>query len=175
MRTAKVVKESDVLKDHRRILQGPEDRVKGIVLSVLKGVENNLSSFACLHILRLLPMLIRGGDEMKTSALLLFAFLLVSCEKLSFQSPHPVTLIVAKVHWGDQGVPDIPVKLLQTGDSIRTNSDGLAIFSVSPGKYTLRAFGINRGGPISLYIDFDVEVQKGELYTVDIVDCLPCV
>ena len=44
MRTAKVVKDSDVLKDHQRILQGLEDRVKGIVVDVLKGIERNLSS-----------------------------------------------------------------------------------------------------------------------------------
>jgi putative transposase len=43
MRTGKVVKESDVLKDHRRILQGLEDRVKGIVVDVLQGIETNLS------------------------------------------------------------------------------------------------------------------------------------
>ncbi len=44
MRTTKVVKEKDVLKDHARILKGLEDRVKGIVVDVLSGIERNLSN-----------------------------------------------------------------------------------------------------------------------------------
>ena len=102
----------------------------------------------------------------------LFAFALFGCTD-NGEEPTP-TLIVAKVHWQDQGVPDIPVVLVQTGDSLRTDSTGLAMFSVSPGKYVIRAYGINRGGPIRLYIDFDVEAKKGEISLVDIVDCLPC-
>ena len=41
MRTAMVVKESDVLKDHRRISPGLEERIKRIAVDVLEG---NLSS-----------------------------------------------------------------------------------------------------------------------------------
>lgn len=44
MRTSKVVKEKDVLKDHARILRGLEDRVKGIVVDLLSGIESNLSN-----------------------------------------------------------------------------------------------------------------------------------
>lgn len=112
---------------------------------------------------------------MKAYATLLFAFLLVSCEYIGFEPPKTSTLIIAKVHWQDQGIPDIPVVLVQTGDSVRTASNGLAIFSVSPGHYVIRAYGINRGGPVLRYIDFDVEARSGEIAVVDIVDCLPCV
>jgi hypothetical protein len=106
---------------------------------------------------------------------LLFALALFGCTNNGEEPPllYP-TLIVAKVHWKDQGVPDIPVVLVQTGDSLRTDSTGLVVFSVSPGKYAIRAYGINRGGPIRLYTDFDVEAKKGETSLVDIVDCLPC-
>lgn len=103
---------------------------------------------------------------------LLFAFALLGCTD-NGEEPTP-TLIVVKVHWQDQGVPDIPVVLVQTGDSLRTDSAGLAVFSVSPGKYVIRAYGINRGGPMLQHIDFDVEAKKGETSLVDIVDCLPC-
>jgi putative transposase len=44
MRTTNIVKAEDVLKDHARILQGLEHRVKGIVVNVLSGVEEHLSS-----------------------------------------------------------------------------------------------------------------------------------
>jgi hypothetical protein len=112
---------------------------------------------------------------MKVSAALLLVFLLVSCEYIGFEPPQDRSLIIANVHWQNQGVPDIPVLLVQTGDTVRTGSNGLAIFSVSAGHYVIRAFGINRGGPILQYIDFDVEARSGEIAVVDIVDCLPCV
>jgi hypothetical protein len=111
---------------------------------------------------------------MKACAVLLFATLFVSCDYIGFEPPQTSSLIIAKVHWQDQGVPDIPVVLVQTGDTVRTASNGLAIFSVSPRHYVIRAFGINRGGPVLQYIDFDVEARSGEITVVDIVDCLPC-
>jgi hypothetical protein len=108
---------------------------------------------------------------------LLFALILSACSDLGEETPPLIypTLIVAKVHWEDRGVPDIPIVLLQTGDTVRTDSNGLAVFSVFPGNYVLRALGINRGGPALRSLDFDVEAKKGESTIVDIVDCLPCV
>jgi len=111
---------------------------------------------------------------MKACAVLLFAFLLVSCEYIGFDPPQPLSLIIANVHWQNQGVEGIPVVLVQTGDTVRTASNGLAIFSVSAGHYVIRAFGINRGGPVLQYLDFDVEARSGEIAVVDIIDCLPC-
>lgn len=109
-------------------------------------------------------------------SIFLFAILLLGCSDNGEEPPllHP-TLIVAKVHWEDQGIPDIPIVLLQTGDSVRTDSLGQAVFSVSPGKYVIRAYGINRGGPVYRHIDFEAEAKQGETVLVDIVDCLPCV
>ncbi len=107
----------------------------------------------------------------------LLALTVVGCNDKGEEPTTPIqlpTLIIAKVHWGEEGVPNIPVVLVETGDTVRTDSSGLAIFSVSPGKYVVRAFGINRGGPILQHIDFDVEVGRGKTATVDIVDCLPC-
>lgn len=103
----------------------------------------------------------------------LSALTVVGCSDKGVEPPPP-TLIIAKVHWGDQGIPDIPIVLVQTGDSLKTDSTGVAVFSVSPGLYTIRAFGINRGGPVLQHIDSDVDVKKGETAFVDIVDCLPC-
>ena len=42
MRSSKVVNREDVLKDHGRILGGLEERVKGIVVNMLAGVECKL-------------------------------------------------------------------------------------------------------------------------------------
>ena len=43
MRTNKIVNRQDVLNDSRRILTGVEDRIKGIVLGILSGIETNLA------------------------------------------------------------------------------------------------------------------------------------
>jgi hypothetical protein len=106
-------------------------------------------------------------------AIFLIPLTLLACSDLGGKPTSP-TLIIVEVHWGDQGVPSIPVVLVQTRDSVQTDSTGLATFSVSPGNYTVRAFGINRGGPVLEHIDFDVEARRGETAFVDIVDCLPC-
>jgi hypothetical protein len=111
---------------------------------------------------------------MKASAVLLFAVLFESCEYIGFEPLQSSSLIIANVHWQDQGVPDIPIVLVQTGDTVRTASNGLAIFSVSAGHYVIRAFGINRGGPVLQHIDFEVEARPGDIAVVDIIDCLPC-
>ncbi len=103
----------------------------------------------------------------------LFTLTLLGCSDKGVEPTSP-TLIIAKVHWGDQGIPDIPIVLVQTGDSLTTDSTGVALFSVTPGQYTIRAYGINRGGPVLRWIDFDVEARKGETSLVDIIDCLPC-
>ena len=111
---------------------------------------------------------------MKSCGVLLFALLLAACEEIPCEPVHPISLIVAHVHWQSQDVAGVPVVLVQTGDSLCTGSNGLAIFSVSAGHHVIRAFGINRGGPVLRSIDFDVEVHTGDTAIVDIVDCLPC-
>ncbi len=110
---------------------------------------------------------------MRQLAIFLFALTVVGCSDKGVEPPSP-TLILVKVHWQDQGVPDIPILLVQTGDSLKTDSTGVAVFSVTPGSYTVRAYEIQRGGPVLQHIDFDVEVGRGKTANVDIVDCLPC-
>lgn len=44
MRTSKIINRKNVLNEHSRILQGLEDRVKGIVVDVLSGTEQKLAS-----------------------------------------------------------------------------------------------------------------------------------
>lgn len=112
---------------------------------------------------------------MKPAVLLLFALLLIGCNDTRFfEPPNESSLILVNVHWQDHGVAGIPVVLVQTRDSVSTGADGLAMFSVPAGHYVVRVYGLNRGGPIRLTTDFDVEAKPGEVATVDIVDCLPC-
>jgi hypothetical protein len=113
---------------------------------------------------------------MKRFTLLVFVLLIAGCNDFTpLEPPHPAGIIVVNVHWQTQGVADIPVVVVQTGDSVRTGTNGLAIFPVPAGHYVVRVYGINRGGPVVLKSDFEVDVEPGEVTSVDIVDCLPCV
>jgi hypothetical protein len=112
---------------------------------------------------------------MKPPGLLLFALSLIGCNGIhSFEPPKESSLILVNVHWQNQGVAGIPVVLVQTRDSVSTGANGLAVFSVLAGHYVVRVYGINRGGPVFVSTDFDVEAKPGETATVDIIDCLPC-
>jgi hypothetical protein len=111
---------------------------------------------------------------MKPAGLLLFAVLLTGCIDIPSEPPDAPSQIIVNVHWQNQGVAGIPVVLVQTRDSVLTGTNGVALFSVPAGRYIVRAYGINRGGPVLLSTDFDVEAKPGEPAIVDIVDCLPC-
>ena len=82
--------------------------------------------------------------------------------------------IAVYVHWGETPIPGIKSELVQTGESRMTDNRGLAEFVVQPGSYVIRVYGINRGGPVRLYVDFNVEVNRAESRTVDVIDCIPC-
>lgn len=112
---------------------------------------------------------------MKSAGPILFVLLLTGCNDIPpLEPPNASSLIIVNVHWQNQGVAGIPVVLLQTRDSLVTGTNGLAIFSAPAGHYVVRAYGINRGGPIFISTDYDVEAKGGKVAIVDIVDCLPC-
>ena len=113
---------------------------------------------------------------MKRWSVLLFVLMLAACNDFPSSGPPSVSsLIIVNVHWQSQGVAGIPVVLVQTGDSVCTRANGLAVFSVPAGHYVVRAYGINRGGPVFLTTDYNVEAKPGNVAIVDIIDCLPCV
>jgi len=111
---------------------------------------------------------------MKFLPIFLVFLLLTSCGEISDPSPLAFSRITAYVHWDYHGLEGKKIQLVQTGETKYTDSNGEAAFSVAAGKYVLRAFDINRGGPCCGSIDFDVQVNPGEHVTVDIFDCLPC-
>ncbi len=88
--------------------------------------------------------------------------------------PEVMSQIVVYVHWLDQPIAGKKIVLVETQDTTTTDASGLARFVLPSGHYTVRAFDINRGGPVQLSIDYDVLAQPGEKTTVDIIDCLPC-
>ncbi len=111
---------------------------------------------------------------MKKIWVLLFALFLPSCKETSSQPQQPQSQIVAYVHWDGQALAGKKIELVETGESKLTDSTGQAEFTVPAGKYTVRAYDINRGGPMSRSVDFEVDARAGEMMKVDITDCLPC-
>jgi len=106
-------------------------------------------------------------------SVVLLATLISSCRDLG--PPDQQSLIVAHVHWGDEGISGIEIVLVQAADTAFTNANGTVVFPVAAGTYTVRAFGINRGGPVSLGgVDYGVTAPAGSSAFVDIVDCIPC-
>lgn len=112
---------------------------------------------------------------MKKIWVLLFALLLPSCKETPSQALQRKGSIVTYVHWDNQAMAGKKIELVQTRETKLTDSAGAADFSVPPGKYTIRAYDINRGGPSLRSIDFDIEVHAAETTKIDILDCLPCV
>ena len=111
---------------------------------------------------------------MKKTCVILFALLLTSCKETPTQFQQPLSSIVAHVYWQDQGLADKQIVLVQTAETLRTDSKGFAEFSVPAGHYIIRAFGINGPGPAPRSIDFDVQTYPGKTTRVDILDCLEC-
>jgi hypothetical protein len=113
----------------------------------------------------------------KASQLLLAVFAMMTalqCRDLGV-AEIPQASISVFVHWGEAPIPGKKVELVQTGESKLTDDRGLAVFIVQPGSYVIRVYGINRGGPVFLHVDFSVEVKAAEFRSVDVVDCIPCV
>jgi hypothetical protein len=113
------------------------------------------------------------GIMSKGTLLLCLCSLVLSQNCTEISVPVQDARIVVYVHWGEMGIPKKKVELRETGETKETNERGLAEFAVVPGKYTVRVYNINRGGPSYLYYDFAVEVKANTI--VDVVDCLPCV
>lgn len=83
--------------------------------------------------------------------------------------------LVVHVYYGDQGVPNKRVDIVELHLSATTDDNGFAEFTVPAGGYTLRAYNINRGGPALRSIDTRVFVKAGQDTRVGIFDCLSCV
>ena len=111
---------------------------------------------------------------MKKIIVVLFVVLLASCKETPPQPEQTLSKIVAYVHSGDHGVAGKQIILVQMGDTLRTDSNGLAEFSVAAGKYTVRALEINGGGPSLRVLNFDIETNPGQTTKIDIIDCEAC-
>ena len=98
-----------------------------------------------------------------------------SCGRDTPTKPTVNSTLQVYVYWNGQGLANKRLELLEVGLVASTDANGIAEFVVPPGTYTLRAYGINAGGPGRPYLDFTVKTAPSETTRVEVYDCLPCV
>jgi hypothetical protein len=83
--------------------------------------------------------------------------------------------IVVHVYWDDQGIPGKKVEVLELGQIKLTDENGIAVFRVPVGTYTVRVYEVERGGPALWYVDTTVKVTADGVVRIEVWECLPCV
>ncbi len=66
------------------------------------------------------------------------------------------------------------VDILQTGETRRTDSTGMAVFHEDPGKYTVRVHDFQTGGPALHTIDSAVYAGRGTAKSLAFFKCSIC-
>ncbi len=108
---------------------------------------------------------------MKFGVVLALCAALISCNS---QIPMAARLEVY-VHWDNQPQANKRVELVEQKEERLTNSAGLVEFNLLQGTYTLRVYGINRGGPLQEFYQQPVTTKAGETTRIEVLDCIPCV
>ena len=90
------------------------------------------------------------------------------------QPPAEPGHLVVYVYW-EGGSPGKQIKVIETEAVKLTDEAGLAGFTLTPGTYTVRAWGIGLPGPGREFVDFPATVRSGETTRIEIFDCVPCV
>ncbi len=111
--------------------------------------------------------------EKTVLALVFLCGLGLSCGGKSPGAPRVDSRLEVFVHWGDQGLADRRLEIVEQGMVRLTDSTGIAEFVLPAGTYTLRAY-VNVGGPAG-HTDLVVVTRPGGTMHVEVVDCLPCV
>lgn len=112
--------------------------------------------------------------QLAAIALALACGLGVSCGGRSPLGPVAESRLQVYVHWGDTGLAEKRLEVLELGFVRLTDQSGIAEFLVPAGTYTLRAHEINRPGPPPPYVDITVVTTRGNTTRVEVVDCLFC-
>jgi len=116
---------------------------------------------------------VRSAPPLLHLAALLALVAPLGCDYAAIQLRFNGALVVY-VYDADFAIQGTLVEVVETGEKATTNASGLAQFTLPPGKYTVRAYDINRGGPCCQYVDQAVQVDADEEARVDIWTCLRC-
>jgi hypothetical protein len=99
----------------------------------------------------------------------------LSCKHSNPGAPADNGVIVASVIQGfNEPEPGKQIELLQMKQTKTTDDAGQVFFSVPPGTYTVRAYGLNHGGPVVGYMDSVAVVTAGDTTRIAFWDCPLC-
>lgn len=117
---------------------------------------------------------------MKTHAPRLLAGLLLLLAPFAFaacgdEMKGPVGQLEVAVYQEDRtGAPDKQIEIRDTSQSGRTNAAGLVTFTLTEGRYVVRAYEIGTPGPASPWQEQTIGVQAGKTAHVEFFDCRLC-
>ena len=108
-------------------------------------------------------------------ALVLLSATGLSCggEATTPAAPAVDTQLQVFVQWQGRGIADVRLDVLELHLTQTTDSDGITVFKIPAGTYTLRSY-VNAGGPRGT-LDQTVNLKQGQAEHVQVTDCLPCV
>lgn len=98
-----------------------------------------------------------------------------SCGDETPEQPAATSRLQVYVYWGDTGLAERRLEILELDLETLTDEAGLAEFEIPEGTYTLRVHDITLPGPQPPYVDRTVATKQGETTRVEVADCLPCV
>jgi hypothetical protein len=105
-----------------------------------------------------------------------FVLVLLSVFTISCNTQIPMAgRLEVYVHWDNQPQANKRVELVELKQEKLTNTAGLTDFNLLQGTYTLRVYGINRGGPLQEFYEQPVTTKAGETTRIEVLDCIPCV
>jgi hypothetical protein len=111
--------------------------------------------------------------RIRAFALALTLLLSVSCSGKNPQGPTFESLLRVYVYYGEHGVGDRRVEIVELGIEKITDAAGNADFALPAGKHTVRAY-LNRGGPGFRPEQVEVRTTPGRRIRVEFWDCAPC-
>lgn len=87
----------------------------------------------------------------------------------------PVGQLEVAVYQEDRtGAPNKQIEIRDTSQSRRTNAAGLATFTLTVGRYVVRAYELGAPGPATPYQEQTIGVLAGKTAHVEFFDCRLC-
>lgn len=83
-------------------------------------------------------------------------------------------IVVTVTETGNKPEAGKQIELVEKRDTMVTDVTGQVVFVVAPGTYTIRAYGLNHGGPVLEFNDSTAVVKAGDTMRISFWDCPLC-
>ena len=101
--------------------------------------------------------------------------LVIGCKQANPGSSTMNGVLIASVtETGNKPEAGKQIELVEKRDTMVTDISGRVVFVVAPGTYTIRAYGLNHGGPVLPFNDSMAVVKAGDTTRISFWDCPLC-